>query len=91
MKILNISYFLEGTNTPINSGIIEVIIKSTHIFNNINIVLKPHVVKVLLKSDIAIIWINIWDFQSGISAKTLINYCFNVGSYIATICGANMK
>ena len=55
LKILDISYFIEGTNTPINSGIIELIIKSIYIFNNINITSKSHIVKVLLKSDIAII------------------------------------
>ena len=48
-------YFIEGTNTSIDLGIIEAIIISTHIFNNINIALKLCVVKVLLKSNIAII------------------------------------
>jgi len=39
----------------------------------------------------SIIWIDIWDVQSGSKAKMLINRCFNVGQYIATIRGANMN
>ena len=39
----------------------------------------------------AIVWIDIWDVQSGKNAKMLINRCFNVGNYIATIRGANMN
>ena len=57
----------------INSSVVESIIKSTHIFDNIYIVSKPCVIKVLPKSDVAIIWINIWNSQSGTSTKMLIN------------------
>ena len=39
----------------------------------------------------SIIWINIWDIQSGSRAKSLINQYFNVGKYIVTIRGANMN
>ena len=39
----------------------------------------------------SIIWINIWDVQCGSRAKSLINWCFNVGRYIATIRDANMN
>ena len=62
-----------------------------YFFNNISLVSKLRVIKVLLKSDIAFIWINIWDFQSSTLAKTLINCCFNIGSYITTICGTNIN
>ena len=65
--------------------VVEIIVKNNHIFNNITIILRPRVIKVSLKSDIAIIWLNIWDVQSRSKAKGLINRCFNVGSYIATI------
>ena len=37
----------------------------------------------------AIVWIDIWDAQSGAKAKGLINRCFNVGKYIATVRMAN--
>ena len=39
----------------------------------------------------SIVWIDIWDHQSGSKAKYLINRCFNIGRYIATIRGANMN
>ena len=52
---------------------------------------RPRVIKVSPESDMAIVWIDIWDIQSGKNAKMLINRCFNVGNYIATIRGANMN
>ena len=61
LKILGLSYLLENTNTSMDSGVIKNIIKTTHIFNNIKVASKRHVCKVSPKSDIAIIWINIWD------------------------------
>ena len=39
----------------------------------------------------SIVWIDIWDVQSGTNAKMLINRCLNVGKYITTIQGANMN
>ena len=69
----------------------EKIIKDNHIFNNVALASRPRVIKVLLKSDISIVWIDIWNAQSSTKAKELINRCFNVGSYIATICGTNMN
>ena len=39
----------------------------------------------------SIIWFDIWDIQSGSRAKSLINWCFNVGRYITTIQDANMN
>jgi len=39
----------------------------------------------------AIIWIDIWNTQTGQNAKTIMNHQFNIGSYIAMICGANMN
>ena len=73
LKILDIFYLIESTNMPINSSVVESIIKSTHIFDNVHIVSKPCIIKVSPKSDMAIIWINIWDSQSGTSTKMLIN------------------
>ena len=52
---------------------------------------RPRIIKVFLKSDIAIIWLDIWNVQSGSKAKGLINKCFNIGSYIIMICGVNMN
>ena len=53
--ILGIPYFIENTNTPINSNILEEIIKATYVFNNIKITSKLCVCKVLPKSDMAIV------------------------------------
>ena len=39
----------------------------------------------------AVIWVDIWDAQSSMKAKGLINRYFNIGSYITTICGMNMN
>ena len=52
---------------------------------------KPRVIKVSPKSDMSIVWIDIWNVQSGSNAKMLINRCFNVGRYIVTIQEANMN
>ena len=70
---------------------VENIIKSNHIFNNIVLASRPHIINVFPKSDMAIIWVDIWDVQSRSKAKRPINRCFNVESYIATIRGANMN
>ena len=67
------------------------ILKQNQIFNNVILVLRPRVIKVFPKSDMSIIWIDIWDVQSGSKTKMLINRCFNVGRYIMTIQGANMN
>jgi len=73
------------------ADIVESIIKSNHIFNNIIIASKSLIIKVSPKSDIAIIWLDIWDVQSSSNAKDLINKYFNIRSYIVTIHGANMN
>jgi len=59
LKIIGLPYLQENTSIPINSNIVEKIIKDNYIFNNITLVLKPCIIKVSLKSDIAIVWINI--------------------------------
>ena len=59
LKILGIPYLTEDTNIHINTSAIKTIIRSTYVFDNINIISKPRVIKVSPKSDIAIVWINI--------------------------------
>ena len=90
LKIIGIPYFPhDNMQDYLTSSNVKLIIKQNHIFNNTTLVSKPKVIKVFPKSDMAIIWINIWDTQSGARAKDLINRCFNVRKYIATIRGAN--
>ena len=76
---------MENTNTSIDFSVIEIILKNNHIFNNVLIVSKPHIIKVSSKLDIVIVWLDIWNIQSSSKAKGLINQCFNIGSYITTI------
>lgn len=47
--------------------------------------------KASLKLDMAMIWINIWDSQSKMNAKGLINKLFKIGSSIVIVCGANIN
>ena len=55
LKILKVPYFIKDMNTPILSDIVECIIKSTHIFNDIVLVSQPHIIKVSPKLDIVVI------------------------------------
>ena len=75
----------------LSSSDIESILKQNHIFNNISLTSRPRVIKVSPKSDMSIIWIDIWDIQSSSNVKMLINRCFNISWYIATIRDANMN
>ena len=58
-KIIEIPYLIEKTNTPLSLNVVESIIKSNHIFNNIAIVSRPRVIKVLPRLDMGIIWLDI--------------------------------
>ena len=90
-KIVGISYNVNNSNIRISSNDVKHILKGSHIFNDIVLASKPRIIKVSPKSDIVIIWIDIWDTQSGTNAKKIINRHFNIGSIIATVRGANMN
>ena len=85
LKIIEIPYLIENTNTPLFTDVVKTIIKNNYIFNNIIITSRLKIIKLLPKSDMAIIWLDIWDLQSGSKAKGLINRCFNIGNYITMI------
>jgi len=91
LKIIGIPFISEKTNSRISSDKIEDIFKNNHLFNNIVLASKPYIIKVSPKSDMAIIWINIWDIQTGSNTKKIINCQFNIGSYIAIVYSANMN
>jgi len=91
LKIIGILYLSKHTSSCITSDDIENFLKNNHIFNDIVLASKPRVIKVSPKSDMAIIWIDIWNTQSSSKARSLINRRFNGGSFIATIHGANMN
>ena len=91
LKILGIPYYRNNLFNSISSSQIEDIILYTAMFNNITLVLYPQIVKVSPKSNIAIIWVNIWDSQNGIKAKSIINRSFNLKRHITTVRGMNMN
>ena len=92
LKIIDIPYFPHNSsNECLTFNNVEGIIKQNQIFDNIVLMSKLQVIKVSPKSNILIIWINIWDIQSGSKAKSLINRCFNIRRFITTIRGANMN
>ena len=93
LKIIGIPYYpySDDHQTKLTSNDIKNILKQNHIFDNISLASKPRVIKVSPKSDMALVWIDIWDVQSGKNAKMLINRCFNVGNFITTIRGTNMN
>ena len=91
LKIVGIPYYVDNLNSHISSDNIECILKNNYIFNNIVLASKPYIIKVSPKSDMAIIWINIWDIQNSTNTKKVINRCFNIGSIVATIREANMN
>ena len=69
----------------------EEVIKRIHLFNNITLASCLRVIKASPKSDMAVIWIDIWDSQNGIKAKSLVNRCFNIDQHITTICSTNIN
>ena len=92
LKIIGILFFPYNIfNECLSLNNVETIIKQNQIFDNIVLASKSCVIKVLPKFNMLIIWIDIWNVQSGSKAKSLINRCFNVGKYIATIQRANMN
>ncbi len=60
------------------SSIIKSIIKTIYIFNDVILASKLKVIQTLPKSDM-------WNTQSRLKAKGLINRCFNIGNYITTV------
>ena len=91
LKIVGIPYFIDKSNTHVASKDIKHILKNNHIFNNIVLVSKPCIIKVSPKSDMAIIWIDIWDTQNSNNTKKVINRCFNVRNIVAMVRGANIN
>jgi len=59
LKIISIPYISETTHTSITADVMEKIIKENYIFNNVILVLRLRVIKISLKSDMLIVWIDI--------------------------------
>jgi len=91
LKILDIPYFIDNINLSVISDIIQRVIKTTHIFDNTILAFYFCIIKASLKSNMAIVWVDIWDFQNHTKAKLLINRYFNIEYHITTIRGTNMN
>ena len=91
LKIVGIPYFVDNSNTCISSENIEHILKNNHIFNNIVLTSKLCIIKVSPKSNMVIVWIDIWNTQRGSNARKIINRRFNIGNIIVMVKGANMN
>jgi len=75
LKIIGIPYYPHGNmQDHLLSQDVGLVIKQNQIFNNITLASKPRVIKVSPKSDMAIIWVNIWDAQSDVKTKGFINW-----------------
>ena len=62
LKIIGIPFYPHvNSQECLTSSDIESILKQNHIFDNISLASRPRVIKVLPKSDMFIIWIDIWD------------------------------
>jgi len=77
MKIIGLPYSSKsGVLTP---DVIEGVLKELHLFKDAILASKPHVIKASPKSNKAVVWMDIWDSQSGSCTKNIINRQFNVG------------
>ena len=62
LKIIGIPFFPHANSQErLTPNDIETILKQNHIFDNISLTSKPRVIKVSPKSNIAIVWLDIWD------------------------------
>jgi len=83
--------YLRSDGNKITSENITDFMKHINLFENVSLATKPCIIKASPKSDMAIIWFDIWDTQNGSKAKLLINHSFNLGRYIATVRATNMN
>jgi len=90
LKITGIPY-LRSDGNKISSENVTDFMSHIELFKNISLAAKPRIIKASPKSDMAIIWFDIWNTQSSSKAKLLINHSFNLGKYIATIRVTNMN
>ena len=71
MKIVGLLY--SSKLEVITPDLIKGVLKDLHLFKNTVLASKPHIIKVSPKSDKAVVWMDIWDSQSGSCTKNIIN------------------
>ena len=89
MKSIGLLYKIK--QNVISPDYIKSILKETHLFKDVTLASKPYVIKASPKSDIVVVWIDIWNSQSGSSVKNIINCHFNIRHFIAIIKSTNMN
>ena len=89
MKIIGLPYKID--QDTISPDFIEGVLKETHLFKGVVLASKPCIIKASPKLDMVVVWVDIWDSQSGSSVKNIINCCFNIRQFIATIKDTNMN
>ena len=71
MKITGLLY--SSKLEVLSPDIIKGVLKDSHLFKDMTLASKPRVIKASPKSDKAVVWVDIWDFQSGSCTKNIIN------------------
>jgi len=77
MKIIGLPYKIN--QDIISPDFIKGVLKETHLFKGVVLASKPRVIKASPKSDMVVVWVDIWDSQSGSLANNIINCHFNIG------------
>jgi len=90
LKITGLPY-LQADGNKITSENVTDFMKHIDLFKNVSLATKPRIIKVSPKSDMAIIWFDIWDTQNSSKAKLLINYSFNLDYHITTVRATNIN
>ena len=90
LKIIGLPYLWADSNKITSENVTD-FMKHIDLFENVSLATKPRIIKALPKSDMAIIWFDIWDTQNGSKAKLLINYSFNLGCHITMVRATNMN
>ena len=89
IKIIRLPYKIK--QEVITPDYIKGVLKETHLFKDVVLASKLYVIKASPKSNMMVVWVDIWDSQSSSLAKNIINCCFNIGQFVVTICGTNMS
>ena len=76
MKIVGFSYSSESG--VLTSDVMEAVLKKSHLFKDTILASKPRIIRASPKSNKVMVWVNIWDSQSGSCVKNIINCRFNI-------------
>jgi len=94
LKIIRLPHSMG--NSIITPDFVKGVFKKTHFFKDVLLASKPQIIKAFPKSDMAVVWVDIWDFQSSSSTKNIIkknviNNHFNIGHFITIIQDTNIN